>query len=235
MTASPPPPNTGYGGIWTSTGTDLLFTSPLDDQAAWSGTFNFYEEVFVPGCGSADVGYAGELTAAGNVLSGTGNQSNWDDCPGILSDSFNGTITPGQSLTLTVVDSTGAQSTITWAFDPLYLNPSSLIAIAGQWTLSDGSTLNIGSNGNASVSNLPSQYTGCSVGGNVAIINPQFNLYSFTLSWNGCPSGPYENGQQLVGYLALDASTTPAQLLGGGVLNTGTGAALNQALLGVAQ
>jgi hypothetical protein len=232
----PKGPATGLGGIWTSTGTDLLFTSPTTEQSLWSGPVDFYYEAFVIACGTTDVGFTGELTANGNSLSGTGDQSN-NDCfaPIYTPESFQGTIVPGQSLSLTVIDSTGAQSTIDWTFDSLYLQPSSLSALAGQWVTSDSSIWSIGSAGQVDVSNLASEYAGCTVTGQISIINAQFNLYSFTLTWSYCPIGPYENGQVWTGFLALDASTSPSQLLGGGVINMVTGYAYNQSLIAVAQ
>jgi hypothetical protein len=226
--ALPPPstPAAGLGGIWTTTGTDLLFTSPATDTTQWSGTIDFYYEDFSTNCN----GFAGDITATGTSLAGTADQSD-NACTDGWPDTFTGTIAPGQSLTLTVTDSQGAATTTTWTFDPLYLQPSSLSALAGNWTLADSTVINIDAEGNIVATSLAPYYAGCTVTGTVAIINPQFNLYSFSLAWTNCPSGPYENSQLWTGFLAVDGS----ELVGGGVINTGDGGAFNQAWVASAQ
>jgi hypothetical protein len=97
--------------------------------------------------------------------------------------------------------------------------------------MSDSSIWSIDSGGAVSVSNVVSTYAGCTVTGQISIINAQFNLYSFVVRWTNCPSGPGEQGQTWTGFLALDSDVTPAELLGGGVADTGDGGALNQSLI----
>jgi hypothetical protein len=218
----------GVGGVWTATVSGLpvlLFTSPSAIQTGLSPINFFYQTsscpIFIPG-------YTGAIAITNSVagaspldVSGAGNQAN-----GPTPSAFNGSLVPGASLSLTNgSDCSGNATTTNWTFDEVYYQPSSLAAISGSWANSDGSTLIIGTNGGISEFDVPDNSVppGCSIGGQVSIINPYYNLYSFAITWSNCPAGPDEHGRNYSGLMTIDYSVSPNRLVGGGVRSDNVG------------
>jgi hypothetical protein len=207
----------GFGGVWTDANGTTLITSTqtLSSESAY-GNFNVYYDS--SSCGSFGQ-FAGNLaitqsTIGENPLQLAGAVTTNAD----VSSPATGQLQPGSSLSLSV---SGCSST-TWAFNGgLYNQPSSLALIAGSWFSSiDDATLVIDSTGAITEPDVDQGiYAGCTpVSGQVSLINPNYNLYSFTLSYGFTQTcrafSPM--GQTFTGFLTLDQSSTPNVLLGGG-------------------
>ena len=237
------PVDTGVAGIWTASNvpgtTAMLFVSPTSVQPSFSAPLDFFYQTVSANCTGE---YSGNLVVpqAGQQLSGSGYFNPSVLLPGAACSmsgaaSFDGEFNPGASFLLTADVGTASQPTLEWKADDLYHQPSDLPALAGAWLSADGSVWNIDVTGALTETQVQAPYTGCTVTGQVSIINPAYNLFAFNMSWSDCPSGPEEHGQALEGLLAIDSSVTPYQLLGGGVVNSGSGEVFNVAVQALRQ
>jgi hypothetical protein len=246
-----PPATVGYtcpgvGGIWTASSPNavgMLLTSQTSVSSGWPGPISLFYQMTIPACVNNPgniTGFTGSLaitnsTVGESPLYVSGTQTiGSDDCAGgayAPGNTFTGSLVPASTLSLTETDTSYSVSyTTSWTFDAnLYNQPSSLDSLAGTWNdTTDVDTLTISPAGVMTESNLQAMYAGCTVSGQVSIINQYYNLYSFILDWEHCPSGPYEHGVALTGLLFLDTSTSPVQLIGGGI-STNDGGAYNLA------
>jgi hypothetical protein len=78
----------------------------------------------------------------------------------------------------------------------------------------------IQSDGSFTETNPAAPFTGCTVSGQIYIIDPNHNLYLYEMNWSNCPSGPEQSGQTVVGVLTLNDAVSPSQLIGGGLSTT---------------
>jgi len=170
-----------------------------------------------------------QLSVAG---AGTYESTGWDPCGtnnGVLqSDTFTGTVDPAISLSLTG----NSPSTVNWVYDDtLYNQSSSLALLVGNWSMLDifGDTqlFNIDLNGVVSGTSVA---LGCTIGGQIEVINQYYNLYTFNIHWTECPSGPYEHGFNINGLLYLDNTVTPQQLVEGAIVNDLIGSSISDQL-----
>ncbi len=101
--------------------------------------------------------------------------------------------------------------TTTWTFSNLYMNPSSLATIAGNY--SDGNvTLNI--NGSGVI--FEQDANGCVINGQVSTINTSYNAYAVQITISDCTGADAAlNGASFSGLATLDTNTSPTTLLAG--------------------
>ncbi len=165
---------------------------------------------------------AGTLSlAAGNLVGGA------FDVSGILAPgslptedlgcSLTGTLAARQSMTVEVgcSDSAGIvyDEALTLMFESRYERPSSLAAIAGNYTLpvrSSTNTLNINADG--TIFGLYDNGPRCTVNGRVSVIDPDYSLLAVTWTFSACtdPLGLYE-GVEMSGFAQEDlAPSGPA-------------------------
>jgi hypothetical protein len=228
----PPATNQAVGGIWTTqyTVTSGTNTGDVIDALALiseNGQYFEYGKNTTNGC--AAIGF-GNVSASGTTLSGSGDYVvvQYTTIPGVTVDcvdpdgsdsgtsSITGSITQRVSADITETDTTSMgtvipESTQTYTFSSLYLNPSSLSTIAGNYA--DGSaTLSI--SGSGVISEQDSN--GCVLSGQVSIINATYNAYAVQVSWANCTgSDTVLNGVSVSGLVTFDTSQSPAALVGG--------------------
>jgi hypothetical protein len=113
------------------------------------------------------------------------------------------------TLTASPSGGSGASSTITWTFDPIYSQGSALALVAGTWSMPGGSTAVISSSGAITGHDAG---TGCTLTGQVSIGDPTVNLYNISAKYSGCAgSAASLNGVGLTGLATLDTSVAPHQ------------------------
>ena len=130
--------------------------------------------------------------------------------------SITGTVSQRQSLSITEMATTSMgmalpTDTTTWTFNSLYMNPSSLATIAGNY--SDGNvTLNI----NASGVVFEQDANGCVINGQVSTINASYNAYAVQFTVSSCTGADaFLNGASFSGLATLDTTASPATLIAG--------------------
>jgi len=150
----------------------------------------------------------GAISAEGIVSETDGSNSG--------SGTFTGTVSQRASLSLSETDTMAmgsvlAPSTTAWTFSNLYLSPSSLSTIAGNYD-DGGQTLSITSDGVIFEQNP----NGCITNGQVSIINASYNAYAVQITWSSCVGTSANRDGVTVSRLAtLDTSTSPPTLFGG--------------------
>lgn len=125
--------------------------------------------------------------------------------------SMSGSIVERQSitanLTFTTDNGTTVQGALDLTFDPLYNRPSSSATVAGDYVPPGGGfALLISTNGDLQISELI-----CEVGGQIAPVNPSYNLYHVHMS-DKCDNGASSEGD---GMATLDNTVSPEQLVVG--------------------
>jgi hypothetical protein len=102
--------------------------------------------------------------------------------------------------------------TNTWSYSNLYAQTPSLATIAGNYA--DGSdTLTVSSNGTIFEQDPT---TGCVINGQVSIVNPSYNAYSFSYTFASCTgNSAVLNGQTATGLGYFDNSVNPNQIVYG--------------------
>jgi hypothetical protein len=231
---TPPPSATtqSVGGIWTTqyTVTSGANTGDVVDVVALiSENGQFFEYGKNTGNGCAAIGL-GQLSATGNNISGSGDYVivQYSTIPGVTpncvdpdgsnsgSTSITGSITQRASATLTGVDTTSIgtvlpSATTTFAFSSLYLNPSSLSTIAGNYS-DGGATLSVNADGVI----FEQDANGCVINGQVSIINASYNAYAVQITVASCTGADATlNGLSAAGLVSLNTSTNPVTIVGG--------------------
>jgi len=98
-------------------------------------------------------------------------------------------------------------STYTWTFDSLYDAPSSLAAVAGNY--SDGNaTLSINSNG---VIFEQDPTSGCVLNGQISLIDARYDVYSVSITDSNCSVAP-ATAVTLTGLASLNQTVSSATL-----------------------
>lgn len=229
---APPATNQAVGGIWSTqyTVTSGANTGDVIDALALvseNGQYFEYGKNTTNGC--AAIGF-GNVSASGTTLSGSGDYVvvQYTTIPGVTvncvdpdgsesgTSSLTGSITQRSAADITEMDTTSLgtampESTQTYTFSSLYLNPSSLSTIEGNYA--DGSaTLSI--TGSGMISEHDSN--GCVLSGQASIINSAYNAYAVQISFANCTgSDAALNGVSVSGIVIFDTSQSPAALVGG--------------------
>lgn len=216
----PPPPNASPGGIWI--GTDSSSTLPVLGLVAETGEL-FFSDV---GPTTNGVYYVGQFTSDGNAINAsvdaiTAPLSIYPDRGTTGTGDLGGTIVERTSIAGSSTISTGPgaigggkawATTFSVTFSSQYNRASSLATIAGNY--GPGSlALTISSEG---VLSAQDSGTGCTINGNVAIIDISYNMYAVTLSTSNCAAEfNVPDGAQLKGLAALNNSQSPEYLVVG--------------------
>ncbi|HTD74132.1 MAG TPA: hypothetical protein VK652_11440 [Steroidobacteraceae bacterium] len=219
------------GGIWTSqytvtSGANTGDVIQAEGIVSETGQYFAYSKDTTTGCAGLEFG---QLSVSGANATGTGNSAmvRYSTMPGGAtncvypdgSTSATGTLA-GQvaaraSLMVTATGTTSLGSalieTTNYTFSSLYLNPSSLAAIAGNYN--DGG-LNMTLDANGAV--FEQGPNGCVMSGQVSIINASYNAYGIQLTFANCTgTSAGLNGVVASGLLTLDTATSPATVIGG--------------------
>jgi hypothetical protein len=229
---SPIADNQAVGGFWTTQYTVASgenMGDVIDSEAIVSdtGEYFLYSKNTTNGC--AGLGF-GQLSAAGNAVTGTVDFATvqYTTIPGIVTNcvypdgstsgtgTVTGDVTQQSSLTITESGTTSMgtalpAATTTWAFSNLYLNPSSLATISGNYN-DGGATLTIDTNGVI----VEQDADGCEINGQISIINSSYNVYGVQFTFSNCTGTDASlNGVSASGLVMLDTSTSPVTLVGG--------------------
>jgi hypothetical protein len=210
--------NALVGGIWV--GTDSGYTFAVLGLVAETGEL-FFSDV---GATSNGVYYIGQLTSDGNAINGnvdaiTAPSSIYPDRGTTGIGDLGGTIIERTSIDASSSISTGPgaigggrvwPSTFSVTFSTQYNRASSLATIAGNY--GPGSlALTISSDG---VLSAQDSGTGCTMNGNIATIDPNYNMYAVTLSTMNCAAEfNVPDGAQLKGLATLNDSQSPEYLV----------------------
>jgi Immunoglobulin domain len=210
--------NASPGGIWV--GTDSSYTFTVLGLVAETGELFFSDT----GVTSNGVYYVGQFTSEGNAINAnvdaiTAPFSIYPDRGTTGTGDLDGTITErtsfdgGSSIT-TGPDAIGGgrvwPSTFSVTFSSQYNRASSLAIIAGNYG-AGSLALTISSDG---VLSAQDSGTGCTINGNVATIDPNYNMYAVTLSTVNCAAEfNVPDGAQLKGLATLNNSQSPEYLV----------------------
>ena len=203
--------NASPGGIWQ--GTDPLTSQSLVGLVTEAGAFHFIE--------ANGTQYIGSVTVTGTSFTGsfdgyTAAGTTFADGSTHGTGTMSGTVqarSSFQAATQFRTDNGSSTSdTLSLTFDSLYNTPSSLAAIAGNYTdANTGTPITISSSGTVFGQ---SAATGCVINGTVAIIDPSYDAYQFAISFASC-QGSYAvlNGASFSGIGAINASATPVSII----------------------
>jgi hypothetical protein len=214
----PPPPNASAGGIWM--GTDTGTTFPVMGLVAENGEL-FFSDV---GATNGGVYYVGQFVADGNAINANVDAiaapfADYPDRGTTGTGQLGGTIVERTSIDGSSSISTGPgaigggktwDSSFSVTFSSQYNRASSLATIAGSY--GPGSlALTISTDGTLSAQDSG---TGCTLNGQVATIDTNYNMYSVTLSTMNC-AGEFNvpDGAALKGLATLNDSQSPEYLM----------------------
>jgi hypothetical protein len=238
-TAPPPTATTqSVGGIWTSqftvtSGANTGDVINAEGIVSENGQYFLYSKNTNNGC--AGLGF-GQLSVNGSTVSGDEDfvTVQYSTIPGVTTNcvypdgstsgtgTVDGNVTQRQSLTVTATGTTSLgnalpSETTTWSFSSLYMNPSSLATIAGNYD-DGGPTLSIDANGVI----FEQDPNGCILNGQVSIINASYNAYGIRVTFSNCTGTSASlNGVTATGLAVLDTSTNPITIVGGLTGNIG--------------
>lgn len=120
------------------------------------------------------------------------------------------------AITATGTSSSGlalGTSTTTAQFDALYNMDSSLSTISGSWTGSTGNVLTVGAGGQLVTTDSS---TGCTLSGQVSIIDSAYNAYAATGMISNCSaSSSALDGASIRALMYIDSTVIPNQLVVG--------------------
>jgi hypothetical protein len=232
-TAPPPPATTqSVGGIWTTqytvtSGANTGDVITAQGIASETGQYFAYSKNTTNGCAGLAFG---QLSVTGTNVSGnenaaivrystaSGGAANcvYPDGSSSATGTIAGTVSQRSSLALTATGTTSlggalpAEAT-TFTFSSLYLNPSSLATIAGNYN-DVGATMTVDANGAI----FEQDPNGCVLSGQVSIIDAAYNAYGIQLTFANCTgTSAILNGVVASGLVTLDTSISPATVIGG--------------------
>lgn len=214
-TAVPPStPAVSAGGVW------VAFTggsSALQLMIAENGEMR----VTAPPVGTGGPAFGqGAVVVTGNRVAGSYKTRALQSLPASpagaeVDCTLDGTVSTRTALAATIVctDTDGNTTTNTWSFlyDSRYETDSSLASIAGSYTLAvntDGNSLTIFSDG--TLAGIYQNGPRCTIGGRVSIIDPDFVLYGFEMTFSGCSAFEYFEGATLTGFGSQNLPGQPA-------------------------
>jgi hypothetical protein len=231
---TPPPTATtqSVGGIWTSqftvtSGANTGDVINAEGIVSENGQYFLYSKNTNNGC--AGLGF-GQLSVNGNTVSGDEDfvTVQYSTIPGVTTNcvypdgstsgtgTVDGSVTQRQSLTVTATGTTSLgnalpSETTTWSFSNLYMNPSSLATIAGNYN-DGGPTLSIDANGVI----FEQDPNGCIINGQISIINTAYNAYGIRVTFSNCTgTAASQNGMTATGLAVLDTTTNPITIVAG--------------------
>jgi hypothetical protein len=207
------PPNASPGGIWM--GTDSITGLAVEGIIDEGGEGHFIR--------SDGVQYIGTAITSGNSFSAnvdayTALGTTFPDGSSHATGTVTGTIDERVSITadtnFTTDKGTVTNGTLNLTFSQLYNQPSSLAAIAGNYTdVASGTAVSVDASG---VISAQDANTGCVINGNVTLIDAAYNAYGVQVSYANClGTAAVLNGATLTGLAALDTSSNPVQVIAG--------------------
>jgi hypothetical protein len=225
---APPVVNKSVGGIWSYSGTQNGVSVTSKTVVLEDGEFYAISKNLSNNC----VGIVhGQLTVSnGDQVTGSGIAElvQYSTLPNvnagcIYSDGSNagtfnvtaGTVVQQSTLTVTsqLTTNNGTQlaaNSATFAFDPLYLQGSSLAQIVGNYTAPSGATLTIGADGSVFEQDPSS---GCVINGSVSLVDAAYDAYRFTITYASCVgSASLANGTTVSGLAVVDSTVSPTEL-----------------------
>jgi hypothetical protein len=237
-TPSPVVNNQSVGGIWNSN-----YTASNGDQiqavaiATEDGRYFSASKDLSNNCEELSTGTlsVSGSTVSGNVVSavatyatssGVNTTCTFSDGSTWATGTVSGTVVQRSTATITSTGTTGSgtalpASTVTWSFNVLYNEPSSLAKIAGNWMGATGNTLTINADGSFFVQDPVS---GCVINGAASILNASYNAYAWSATYANCQgTSAVLNGQTPTGIVTIDDTVTPNQLVGGVSVTLATG------------
>ena len=191
---APPPPNASPGGIYFGELVDCGAVCPVDTLllVSESGDWMAMDVVFSAGAN------VGRMTMNGTSFNSsrqpyTGTPETYGYQPTAPATAlpmddraFQGTVVERTSISGNFIFKSNDDAFIDASFDPMYNNDSSLQALAGTYTASDGAgfvlTYVIDTMGQISGSDS----SGCTANGTAALIDPDFNMYRVSMDFNAC-------------------------------------------------
>jgi len=228
----PGPVTQSVGGIWTSqytvtSGVNTGDVINVEGIATETGQYFAYSKNTTNGCAGL---VFGQLSVSADNVSGAENAAivRYSTIPGVTTNcvypdgstsatgTLTGTVSQRASLMLTATGTTslgGAlpAETTTFTFSSLYMNPSSLAAIAGNYD-DGGPTMTVDANGAI----FEQDPNGCVLSGQVSIIDASYNAYGIQLTFANCTgTSTVLNGVVASGLVTLDTATSPATVIGG--------------------
>jgi hypothetical protein len=174
--------------------------------------------------------YVGTVVTSGNSF--TANLQGYSPFGGVTfadgsthgTGTATGTITARQSAsgstTFTTDHGTTTTGALTLTFNTLYDVPSSLAAVAGNYTVAGTNvTMTLSADGSIFAQNPA---TGCVVNGTASIINSSYNAYQFALSYADCQGAlAVLNGVTVTGLGTFDTNVSPNEVIGAGTGSIG--------------
>jgi hypothetical protein len=233
----PAPTNESVGGIWI--GTNTINGVTVKSLALVSETGEVFSIAVNESNDCADVA-TGTLMVTGDSFSGSAvavlvsYQENTNIQTGcIFPDgstygfgTVSGTVAQRTTITLTSSFTTEAGTVLptetgTLTFDSLYDETPSLSKLAGNWRGPTGVITTVNSDGSFYAQDPT---TGCIVNGQYTIVNPNYNMYSGSATYEGCTGAATQlNGLTATGLMTLDDTVTPNQTEGGVTVRLGNG------------
>jgi hypothetical protein len=231
-TAPPTATTQSVGGVWTTQYTvtsganagDVINAQGIVSE---NGQYFLYSKNTNNGC--AGLGF-GQLSVSGSTVSGDEDFATvqYSTVPGVTTNcvypdgsksgtgTVDGSVTQRQSLTVTGTGTTSLgtvlpSETTTWSFSSLYMNPSSLATIAGNYN-DGGPTLSIDANGVI----FEQDPNGCIINGQISIIDASYNAYGIRVTFANCTGTSASlNGFTATGLAVLDTNTNPITIVAG--------------------
>ena len=203
------------GGMWTSTAPDSSGHNtgvPSFMLVAETGKFFASQAPMIEQESTGTLSVIGESVTGTDLIAFTAPLN----CgSGFCNNASAGTPLGGNVITQSSMNLNGN----VWSYSNVYNQPSSLAAIAGNWTgigpYSSGQTLNISSSGVVFEQDASS---GCTVNGQVSLIDPSYNAYSITVAYSNCIQYSGFNGQTASGLAAImppsGNSSSPSLFIG---------------------
>ena len=211
--------NLNLGGVWTVAPGDGAPNGINSGFLMTSPTGPFFYISYANNCtgiyyGTLSIKGPGPYSVKGN---GSFSPDPWSANVGACRVSelttFNGTLTPGDTLQL----AGAGTAAFGWVFDSAWYNQLSAVdLIEGNWSAQVlGDTITFTVNADGSVY-MQSPLDNCVLQGQTQLINAGFNLYSFSFTYSSCVGGDAElNGRAGSGLITLDTGTNPLDLVMG--------------------
>ncbi len=203
-----PPADQSLSGLWEGVDSDgdEVFGLVTD-----SGDFHVFDQ-FGQGVGTAVVSNGDQVSATYAYAVDLGTM--FPDGSTSEACSATGTVVEGQTLTVDIDcltdQGSAVQVSATLTYNPLFDRSASLATIAGMYD-DAGNVLTIDSTGALFEQDAT---TGCTLNGQVAVIEPSHNVYAVEFTIDACSPNPDGlNGTTWTGVAALDDTVAPEVLV----------------------
>lgn len=134
---------------------------------------------------------------------------------------FDGRVEERQRITGTFVHNAARRTKIDVTYQPTYETDSSLAAIAGMYSASDASGFSLTYTIDSSGALTGSDTEGCVASGDVKLIDTEYNMYRFELSFSSCPANGAQGNHNGVGALLDNGAGVNDTLLFSALEETG--------------